>query len=172
LRSSSSKIADIIGVIDGIAFQTNILALNAAVEAARAGEQGTRLCGGGQRGAQPGGAFGIRRRKKFRDPDWRSRLRRRAKPVRHMVADAGNMLNAVVNQVRRVNDLIAEITTASKEQSLGIAQVSQAVAQLDQMTQQNAAMVEQGSAAAISLGDQAERMVAAVKGVFSVSSGP
>jgi aerotaxis receptor len=84
-----------------------------------------------------------------------------------LVADAGQTMNEVVTQVKRVNDLMAEITVASQEQSLGISQVGMAVAQLDQMTQQNAAMVEQSSAAAISMGDQAQRLVEAVK-VFSV----
>jgi len=83
-----------------------------------------------------------------------------------LVTDAGRTMADVVGQVQRVNTLMAEITVASKEQSLGISQVAQAVAQLDQMTQQNAAMVEQSSAAAMSMGDQAQRLVAAVK-VFS-----
>ncbi|MES2880079.1 MAG: methyl-accepting chemotaxis protein, partial [Pseudomonadota bacterium] len=83
------------------------------------------------------------------------------------VADAGLTMNEVVNQVKQVSDLMAEITVASKEQSIGISQVGQAVSQLDEMTQQNAAMVEQSSAAANCMGDQAQRLVAAVK-VFSV----
>jgi aerotaxis receptor len=163
IANSSRKIADIIGVIDGIAFQTNILALNAAVEAARAGEQGrgfavvaseVRNLAGRSAGAAK--EIKVLIEESVRNVDNGSRL----------VADAGRTMDDVVGQVQRVHSLVAEITVASKEQSLGISQVGQAVAQLDEMTQQNAAMVEQSSAAAMSMGDQAQRLVAAVK-VFS-----
>jgi aerotaxis receptor len=164
IANSSRKIADIISVIDGIAFQTNILALNAAVEAARAGEQGrgfavvaseVRSLAG--RSASAAKEIKALIDESVKNVDNGSRL----------VAEAGRTMGDVVEQVRRVNDLVAEITLSSKEQSLGISQVGQAVAQLDEMTQQNAAMVEQSSASAISMGDQAQRLVAAVK-VFSV----
>ena len=163
ISGSSRKIADIISVIDGIAFQTNILALNAAVEAARAGEQGrgfavvaTEVRSLAGRSAQAAKEIKTLIDDSVSKVDSGTRL----------VADAGHTMEEVVNQVRRVNDLIAEITGASKEQAIGIAQVGQAVAQLDEMTQQNAAMVEESSAAANSMSDQAQRLMAAVR-VFS-----
>ncbi len=163
IAGSSRKIADIISVIDGIAFQTNILALNAAVEAARAGEQGrgfavvaseVRSLAG--RSAAAAKEIKALIEESVKNVDNGSRL----------VTNAGRTMDDVVGQVQHIHALMAEITAASKEQSLGISQVAQAVAQLDQMTQQNAAMVEQSSAAAMSMGDQAQRLVAAVK-VFS-----
>ena len=163
IAHSSRKIADIVSVIDSIAFQTNILALNAAVEAARAGEQGrgfavvaseVRILAG--RSAAAAKEIKTLIDESVKNVDNGSRL----------VADAGRTMGDVVGQVQRVNGLVAEITVASREQALGISQVGQAVAQLDEMTQQNAAMVEQSIASAISMGDQAQRMVAAVK-VFS-----
>ena len=163
ISDSSRKIADIISVIDGIAFQTNILALNAAVEAARAGElgRGFAVVASEVRSLAGRSAAAAREIKGLIDDsvnkvDSGSRL----------VADAGQTMTEVVGQVKRVNDLIVEITAASKEQTIGISQVGQAVAQLDEMTQQNAAMVEQSSAAANSMSDQAQRLMAAVK-VFS-----
>ncbi|WP_157982624.1 methyl-accepting chemotaxis protein [Simplicispira lacusdiani] len=163
ISDSSRRIADIIGVIDGIAFQTNILALNAAVEAARAGEQGRgfavvasevrSLAGRSAEAAKEIKELIAASVDKVEDG---SRL----------VASAGQTMTEVVGQVRRVNDLIAEITAATKEQSIGIAQVGQAVSQLDEMTQQNAAMVEQSSAAASSMSEQARRLLDAIK-VFS-----
>jgi len=164
ISEASRKIADIISVIDGIAFQTNILALNAAVEAARAGEQGRgfAVVAGEVRSLAGRSAEAAKEIKSLIDDsvskvDSGSRL----------VANAGQTMTEVVGQVRRVNDLIAEITAASKEQATGISQVGQAVSQLDEMTQQNAAMVEQSSAAANSMREQAQRLMDAVK-VFSI----
>jgi len=164
IAKSSSKIADIIGVIDGIAFQTNILALNAAVEAARAGEQGRgfAVVASEVRSLAGRSAAAAKEIKGLIDES----VSNVADGSAH-VADAGRTMGDVVAQIQRVNDLMAEITVASKEQSQGVSQVGQAVAQLDEMTQQNAAMVEQSSASAISMGDQAQRLVEAVK-VFSV----
>ena len=163
ITDSSRKIADIISVIDGIAFQTNILALNAAVEAARAGEQGRgfAVVAAEVRSLAGRSAAAAKEIKQLIDDsadkvDSGSRL----------VAHAGQTIADVVSQVHRVNDLISEITAASKEQSTGISQVGLAVAQLDEMTQQNAAMVEQSSAAANSMSDQARRLMDAIQ-VFS-----
>jgi len=163
ISASSRKIADIISVIDGIAFQTNILALNAAVEAARAGEQGRgfAVVASEVRSLAGRSAAAAKEIKTLID-DSVSQIQSGS----HLVTHAGQTMADVVTQVNRVNDLMREITLASKEQSLGISQVGQAVAQLDQMTQQNAAMVEESSAAAASLGEQAQRLVEAVK-VFS-----
>ena len=160
INHSSKKINDIIGVIDGIAFQTNILALNAAVEAARAGEQGrgfavvaAEVRNLAQRSAEAAkeikGLIGTSVDK----VDVGSRL----------VAEAGQTMNEIVGSVQRVTDIIGEITAASGEQSSGIAQVNTAVNQLDQMTQQNAALVEQSAAAAESLRDQAVRLAQVVQ---------
>ena len=163
ISTSSRKIADIISVIDGIAFQTNILALNAAVEAARAGEQGrgfavvaTEVRSLAGRSAQAAKEI------KVLIDDSVSKVEGGTRRV----AEAGQTMTELVSQVGRVNNLISEITSASKEQAIGIAQVGQAVTQLDEMTQQNAAMVEQSSAAANSMSDQAQRLMGAVK-VFS-----
>jgi aerotaxis receptor len=164
ISDSSRRIADIISVIDGIAFQTNILALNAAVEAARAGElgRGFAVVASEVRNLAGRSASAAKEIKGLIDDS----VEKVASGSR-LVGDAGKTMTEVVGQVKRVNDLIAEITEASKEQTVGISQVGQAVAQLDEMTQQNAAMVEQSSAAANSMSDQAQRLVAAVK-VFSV----
>jgi aerotaxis receptor len=164
ISASSRKIADIISVIEGISFQTNILALNAAVEAARAGEQGRgfAVVASEVRSLAGRSAAAAKEIKGLIDDSVAN-----VESGARLVASAGQTMNDVVDQVRQVNDLIAEISSASKEQSIGITQVGQAVAQLDQMTQQNAAMVEQSSASAISMGDQAVRLVAAVQ-VFSV----
>ncbi len=164
ISTSSRKIADIIGVIDGIAFQTNILALNAAVEAARAGEQGRgfAVVASEVRNLAGRSAAAAKEIKSLIDDSVE-----KVESGSRLVANAGQTMTEVVSQVRKVNDLIAEITVASKEQSTGIAQVGQAIAQLDQVTQQNAAMVEQSSAAASNLSERAQRLVDAVK-VFSV----
>ena len=163
ISASSSRIADIIGVIDGIAFQTNILALNAAVEAARACEQGRgfAVVASEVRSLAGRSASAAKEIKTLIDDSVQ-----KVGAGNRLVADAGLTMSEVVHQVERANALMAEITVASKEQSVGIAQVSQAIAQLDEMTQQNAAMVEQSGAAAIAMGDQAQRLVDAVK-VFS-----
>jgi len=159
ITESSRKIADIIGVIDGIAFQTNILALNAAVEAARAGEQGrgfavvaSEVRSLAQRSAQA------------------------AKEIKHLIDDsvarvdsgselvqrAGQTMGEVVDAVQRVTDIMGEISSATEEQSSGIGQVNLAITQMDQATQQNAALVEQAAAAAGSLEEQARRLKDAV----------
>jgi methyl-accepting chemotaxis protein len=159
IHASSRKIADIIGVIDGIAFQTNILALNAAVEAARAGEQGRgfAVVAGEVRHLAQRSAEAAREIKTLigasvEKVDSGSRL----------VADAGATMQDIVASVQRVSDIIGEITNATSEQSTGLAQVSGAVTQLDQMTQQNAALVEQSTAAAESLKGQALKLASVV----------
>ncbi len=163
ISTSSRKIADIISVIDGIAFQTNILALNAAVEAARAGEQGRgfAVVATEVRNLAGRSAAAAREIKSLIDDSVV-----KVEGGTRLVAQAGETMNELVGQVGRVNDLISAISAASKEQALGIAQVGQAVAQLDEMTQQNASMVEESSAAANSLSDQAMRLAEAVQ-VFS-----
>jgi methyl-accepting chemotaxis protein len=159
IDASSKKIADIIGTIDGIAFQTNILALNAAVEAARAGEQGrgfavvaSEVRSLAQRSAEAAreikGLIGTSVQK----VETGSRL----------VGDAGATMNEIVASVQRVTDIIGEITAAATEQSSGIGQVNLAVTELDRMTQQNAALVEESAAAAESLKDQAGRLAGVV----------
>ncbi|MEG8127690.1 PAS domain-containing protein, partial [Xanthomonas hortorum pv. gardneri] len=159
IDTSSKKIAEIISVIDGIAFQTNILALNAAVEAARAGEQGR--------------GFAVVA------SEVRSLAQRSAgaaKEIKHLIEDsvarigsgaalaseAGNTMQQVVSSVQRVTDIMGEITSASREQAAGITQVNQTVTQMDETTQQNAALVEEATAAARSMEDQAAQLVDAV----------
>jgi len=160
IHESSRKIADIISVIDGIAFQTNILALNAAVEAARAGEQGrgfavvaTEVRSLAQRSA------GAAREIKSLIDDSVSRVEIGNK----LVDQAGATMDEVVTSIRRVTDIMAEITEASREQSEGIEQVNQAITQMDTVTQQNAALVEQAAAAAESLQVQAGDLVKQVE---------
>ncbi len=155
INASSKKINDIIGVIDGIAFQTNILALNAAVEAARAGEQGrgfavvaSEVRSLAQRSAEAAKEIKALIGASVTSVEAGSRL----------VQAAGESMNDIVGSVQRVTDIIGEITAASTEQSSGIAQVNDAVVQLDRMTQQNAALVEESAAAAESLKDQAHRL--------------
>ena len=163
IRDSSRRISDIISVIDSIAFQTNILALNAAVEAARAGEQGRgfAVVAAEVRALAQRSAAAAREIKTLIS-DSVGKVEAGSRIVGH----AGQTIGEVVAQVRRVNDLIAEITVASREQAAGVGQVAQAVAHLDEMTQQNAAMVEQSSAAATSLRDQAQSLMDAIN-VFS-----
>ena len=159
INDSSKKIADIIGVIDGIAFQTNILALNAAVEAARAGEQGRgfAVVASEVRSLAQRSAGAAKEIKGLIG----SSVDRVGEGTR-LVGNAGSTMREIVASVQRVSDIINEITAASAEQSDGIGQINKAVAQLDQMTQQNAALVEESAAAAESLKDQAASLSHAV----------
>ncbi|MBT9590651.1 MAG: Tar ligand binding domain-containing protein [Thiobacillus sp.] len=159
IKQSSRKIADIIGVIDGIAFQTNILALNAAVEAARAGEQGrgfavvaAEVRNLAQRSA------GAAKEIKALIEDSVGKVDAGGK----LVDEAGKTMDEIVTSVKRVTDIMSEIAAASQEQSAGIEQVNQAVSQMDEVTQQNAALVEEAAAAAESLQDQAGKLAEAV----------
>ncbi|HEY1397079.1 methyl-accepting chemotaxis protein [Roseateles sp.] len=155
INASSKRISDIIGTIDGIAFQTNILALNAAVEAARAGEQGRgfAVVAGEVRSLAQRSAEAAREIKTLIGASVE-----RVETGSRLVQEAGSSMSDIVSSVQRVTDIIGEITAASSEQSDGISQVTQGVSNLDQMTQQNAALVEQSAAAAESLKDQAERL--------------
>jgi methyl-accepting chemotaxis protein len=164
INESARKIVDIIGVIDGIAFQTNILALNAAVEAARAGEQGRGfavVASEVRTLAQRSAAAA----KEIKDliGDSVQKVDTGAK----LVDQAGETMTEVVGSIRRVTDIMAEIASASIEQTGGIEQVNQAIGQMDQVTQQNAALVEESAAAAASMQDQAAKL-AEVVGVFKL----
>jgi methyl-accepting chemotaxis protein len=165
INQSSKKIADIIGVIDGIAFQTNILALNAAVEAARAGEQGrgfavvaTEVRTLAQRSAAAAKEIKQLISDSVGQVDTGTRL----------VDEAGRTMDEIVASVARVTGIMGEISSASHEQTSGIEQVNQAVMQMDHMTQQNAALVEEAAAAAESMQEQAEQLSHAVA-VFNVT---
>jgi methyl-accepting chemotaxis protein len=161
ISASSKKIADIIGVIDGIAFQTNILALNAAVEAARAGEQGRGFAVvASEVRSLAGRSAEAAREIKVLIGESVGRVEAGSK----LADDAGRAMEDIVNQVSRVTQLIAAISAAGAEQTQGINQVSDAVNQLDQVTQQNAALVEQSAAAADSLSQQATRLTEVVGG--------
>ncbi|MET3133131.1 methyl-accepting chemotaxis protein [Oxalobacteraceae bacterium GrIS 1.11] len=166
INASSIKIVDIIGVIDGIAFQTNILALNAAVEAARAGEQGrgfavvaSEVRNLAQRSAAAAKEIKILIDDSVQQVDSGARL----------VDQAGATMNEIVASVKRVTDIMSEITCASQEQTSGIEQINQAVMQMDDVTQQNAALVEEAAAAAASLQDQTADL-AQVVSVFRLSA--
>jgi hypothetical protein len=159
ISESSRRIADIIGVIDGIAFQTNILALNAAVEAARAGEQGRgfAVVASEVRSLAQRSAEAAREIKGLITDSVQ-----RVGAGEHLVRQAGETMKEVVVSVSRVTDIIGEISSATSEQSSGIALVNSAVTDLDRMTQQNAALVEEGAAASESLTDQARKLLDAI----------
>ncbi|WP_027995632.1 methyl-accepting chemotaxis protein [Simplicispira psychrophila] len=167
ITSSSRKIADIISVIDSIAFQTNILALNAAVEAARAGEQGRGFA------VVASEVRSLAGRSADAAKEIKALINASVQNVEsgsQQVAQAGASMTEIVSSVQRVSDLIGEITAAATEQRDGISQVNQAVTNLDQMTQQNAALVEESTAAATAMRDQAQHL-AQVVSVFNVGAG-
>jgi methyl-accepting chemotaxis protein len=165
INDSRRKIGDIIGVIDGIAFQTNILALKAVVEAARAGEQGrgfavvaSEVPSLAQRSAETAKEIKVLIARSVEQVELGSVL----------VDQTGKSMGDIVGSIQRVSDIVAEITAASAEQSSGVQQVGEAVSQIDQATQQNAALVEESAAAAESLKGQAQQLVQVVS-VFKLS---
>jgi methyl-accepting chemotaxis protein len=167
INSSASKIADIIGVIDGIAFQTNILALNAAVEAARAGEQGRgfAVVASEVRNLAQRSAAAAKEIKTLIG-DSVEKIGRGSK----LVGQAGVTMEEVVDSVKRVTDIMSDIAAASAEQSAGIEQVNLSIIEMDGMTQQNAALVEQAAAAFQSLQDQASELQRVVS-IFKLEEG-
>ncbi len=167
IKDSSRKIADIIGVIDGIAFQTNILALNAAVEAARAGEQGRGFA------VVASEVRNLAQRSASAAKEIKSLIEDSVGKVDaggKLVEEAGKTMDEVVSSVKRVTDIMSEIAAASQEQSAGIEQVNQAITQMDDVTQQNAALVEEAAAASESLQEQAAKLAEAVS-VFKLEGG-
>ncbi|HTD91412.1 MAG TPA: methyl-accepting chemotaxis protein [Burkholderiales bacterium] len=159
ISESSTKIADIIGVIDGIAFQTNILALNAAVEAARAGEQGRGFA------VVAAEVRNLAQRSATAAKEIKSLISDSANKVQggaRVVGDTGKTMQEVVEAVRQVNDIISQIAAASQDQSAGVEQVNQAISHMDQSTQQNAALVEEAAATAEHMAAEAERLAAVV----------
>jgi methyl-accepting chemotaxis protein len=166
INDSSRKIGDIISVIDGIAFQTNILALNAAVEAARAGEQGRGFA------VVASEVRSLAQRSAEAAKEIKTLIGRSVEQVEQgtvLVGQAGKTMGEIVGSIQRVSDIVAEITSATVEQSSGVRQVGEAVSQMDQATQQNAALVEESAAAAESLKSQAHQLVQAVA-VFKLSN--
>jgi methyl-accepting chemotaxis protein len=159
INESSKKIVDIIAVIDGIAFQTNILALNAAVEAARAGEQGRGFA------VVASEVRNLAQRSAAAAKEIKTLIGDSVDKVgagTQLVDEAGKTMQEIVTSVKRVTDIMSEITAASQEQSAGIEQVNQAITQMDEVTQQNASLVEEAAAAAESLEEQAQNLAQAV----------
>ena len=167
IQHSSQKISDIIGTIDGIAFQTNILALNAAVEAARAGEQGRgfAVVAGEVRTLAQRSAEAAKEIKQLINASVE-----RVEQGTALVDQAGSTMQEVVQSIQRVTDIVGEISSASQEQNAGVSQVSEAVSNMDQTTQQNAALVEESASAAASLRQQADQLLQAVS-VFRTQGG-